>query len=55
MGDNLHYYEELDHDHFSFQLADDMSYFDRVIDQIMEFNPVSKENLKYAEKRKLEV
>jgi hypothetical protein len=30
MKENLNYYEELDHDHFSLQLGD-MEYFDRVI------------------------
>lgn len=56
LKDHLHYYEELDDfDHFSFQLANDMSYFERVIDQIMQFNPISEEDRKYAEKRKKQV
>lgn len=32
-----------------------MSYFERVIDQIMQFNPISEEDRKYAEKRKKQV
>jgi hypothetical protein len=36
-------------------LGADMSYFDRVIDQVMQFNPISAENVRYAEKRRKEV
>ena len=56
LKDHLHYYEELDEfDHFSFQLASDMSYFDRVIEQVMYFNPVSDDLRKYTEKRRKQV
>jgi hypothetical protein len=37
---SLIYYRELEHDHFSFQLAKDMSYFDDVIRLIEEYNPL---------------
>jgi hypothetical protein len=33
-------YKELDHDHFSFQLSDDMSYFEEVIELIEQHNPL---------------
>ena len=37
---SLIFYKELEHDHFSFQLAKDMSYFDEVIELIEKHNPV---------------
>ena len=49
------HYEELNHDHFSFQLAEDMSYFDDVVDMIYDYNPVSAENRKYEERRREEL
>ena len=49
------HYEELNHDHFSFQLAEDMSYFEDVVDMIHDHNPVSEENREFYEKRREEL
>ena len=46
----LHLYKEIDFDHLSFLLADDMSYFDDVIAVIMEKNPVNELVNKYEKK-----
>lgn len=46
----LEIYKEIDFDHLSFLLADDMSYFDDVLAVIMEKNPVDDFLNKYEKK-----
>lgn len=41
----LVHYTELEHDHFSFQLAKDMSYFEDVMKLIEEYSPLPEKKV----------
>lgn len=46
-------YKEIEFDHLSFLLADDMSYFNDVLETVQEYNPVPK-SIAYKEKKRRE-
>lgn len=52
--ESMVHYQELPFDHLSFLLADDMSYFDTVLDTIIRYNPVP-DSISKKEKNRREV
>ena len=52
--ESMVHYQELPFDHLSFLLADDMSYFDTVLDTVLKYNPVP-ESISKKEKNRREV
>lgn len=54
IGEAVVRYQELELDHLSFLLAEDMSYFDQVLELIDEHNPVSQEIKQQIENQKID-